>query len=232
MDNKIIYLGHSTFKIITSKNRVILIDPWVMNNPVCPESLKKFEKIDIMLITHGHFDHMGDAIQIAKDYYPTIVCIFEIALYLQSKQVGKIRDMNKGGSLIIDDIKITMVQAQHSSAIVEGNNMIYGGEPVGYVIRLEDGFTIYHTGDTNVFSDMKIFGDVYKPDLCMLPIGDLYTMSAKEAAYAIKLLKCRKVIPMHYGTFPALIGSPDELKRYLSDLKDIEIIDLKPGESY
>jgi L-ascorbate metabolism protein UlaG (beta-lactamase superfamily) len=203
-----------------------------MNNPACPESMKKFDKIDLMLISHGHFDHMGDAVALAKEYYPTIVCIFEISLWLQSKQVGKTRDMNKGGSLLIDDIKITMVQAQHSSGIMDGDKVIYAGEPVGYILKLEDGFTIYHSGDTNVFSDMKIIGEIYKPDIAMLPIGDLYTMSPLEAAYAIRLLGCKKVIPMHFGTFPPLIGTPDELKKHTKDVKGLEIISLKPGESY
>lgn len=232
MNNKIFYLGHSTFKIITHRGKVILIDPWVMNNPACPDSLKKFDKIDIMLITHGHFDHMGDAVELAKEYYPTIVSIFEISLWLQSKKIGKTRDMNKGGSLVIDDIKINMVQAQHSSCIIEGDNIVYGGEPVGYVIKLEDGFTIYHAGDTNIFYDMKIIGEVYKPDLVMIPIGDLYTMSPVEAAYAIRLINCKKVIPMHFGTFPPLIGSPEDLRKLTTDIKDLEIIHLKPGDSY
>ncbi|OGF68204.1 MAG: metal-dependent hydrolase [Candidatus Fischerbacteria bacterium RBG_13_37_8] len=232
MNNKITYLGHSTFKITTSQGKIILIDPWILSNPACPEECKKFDKLDLMLITHAHFDHMADAVSLAKEYYPHVVCIFEIALWLQGKQVGKTHDMNKGGSLVIDGIKITMVHADHSSAIVDGETVLYGGEPVGYVIQLEDGFKFYHSGDTNVFGDMKIIGELYKPELAMIPIGDLYNMSPLEAGYAVKLIGSKKIIPMHYGTFPALSGTPEELKKYTADIVGLEIIALKPGESY
>jgi L-ascorbate metabolism protein UlaG (beta-lactamase superfamily) len=230
MSNQFTYLGHGTFTLKTSKGKIILIDPWVMGNPACPDILKHFEKIDIMLITHAHFDHIADAVELAKKHKPQVVCIFETALWLQSKGVENTRDMNKGGSISIDSIKITMVHADHSCGILDDGKVLYGGEAVGYVVRLEDGFTFYHAGDTNVFGDMKIIGELYKPELALLPIGDLYTMSPLEASYAIRLLGCKKIIPMHYATFPPLIGTPDELKKLTADVKQVEIIAMKPGD--
>ena len=230
MANQFTYLGHGTFKVKTSQGKIILIDPWVMGNPACPNNLKQFDKIDLMLITHAHFDHIADAVELAKKYKPQVVCIFETALWLQSKGTENTRDMNKGGSIIIDGIKITMVHADHSCGILDGEKVIYGGEAVGYVVRLEDGFTFYHAGDTNVFGDMKIIGELYHPELALLPIGDLYTMSPYEAAYAIKLLRCKKIIPMHFGTFPPLVGTPDELKKLTQGIKGVQIIAMKPGD--
>lgn len=231
MPNLITYMGHGTFKIKTSQDKTVLIDPWVMGNPACPENLKKFDKIDLMLITHAHFDHIADAVELAKKHKPQIICIFETALWLQSKGVENITGMNKGGSAVIEGIKITMVHADHSCGILDGDKVLYGGEAVGYVVQLEDGFKFYHAGDTNVFGDMKIIHELYKPELAFLPIGDLYTMLPCEAAYAIKLLRCKKVIPMHFGTFPPLVGTPEELKKLTADIKGLEIIAMKPGDT-
>jgi len=230
------YLGHATFRLTTGSGKVVLLDPWVMGNPACPEALRKFDRIDLMLITHGHFDHIGDAVDLAKKHKPDIAAVFETCLWLQSKGVEKTSPMNKGGTQKLAGVSLTMVSADHSCGILDKDDkgrdvVIYGGEACGYVLTLEDGFRIYHAGDTNVFGDMKIIGDLYKPDLAMLPIGDLFTMSPREAAYAIRLLGVKKVIPMHFATFPPLTGTPEALREQARDVAGLEILALEPGET-
>jgi L-ascorbate metabolism protein UlaG (beta-lactamase superfamily) len=228
--NKLTWLGHATFKITTPSNKVILVDPW-LSNPLCPESEKKPSRVDTLLITHGHFDHIADAVELGKKFKPQIVGIYETCAWLESKGVGNISGMNKGGTQKVGEIEVTMVHAIHSCGIQDGDKIIYGGEACGYVIRLPGGMTIYHAGDTAVFGDMKLIAELYAPELAMLPIGDHYTMSPREAAKAIRLLNVQHVIPMHFGTFPLLTGTPEELKRLTQDIAGLEIHALKPGES-
>jgi len=228
---KITWLGHATFKIVSPGGKTILIDPWVMGNPACPDSLKTFDGLDLMLITHGHFDHMGDAVELATRHRPQVVAAYEICVWLESKGVANTLGMNKGGTQTIDGIKVTMVKADHSSGIVDDGRIIYGGDPCGYVIEFENGLRLYHAGDTDVFQDMKLVGALYKPDLCLLPIGGHYTMGPKEAAYAIKLLGTKWVIPMHYGTFPVLTGTPEELGKLTRGLRGLKLSVLRPGET-
>jgi L-ascorbate metabolism protein UlaG (beta-lactamase superfamily) len=231
-DCSITWYGHSTFKVITAKGLHILIDPWVMGNPACPARLKAVDKIDLMLITHGHFDHMSDAAQLAKSHDSKVVAIFEIASFLDSRGVGNTLPMNMGGTQRVDGVSVTMVQAFHSSGIQdEDGRLVYGGDPAGYVVTLENGFTFYHAGDTQVFGDMRLIAELYKPQLCFLPIGDLFTMSPKEAAYACKLLKPKWVIPMHYGTFPPLTGTPAELRKLTKGIRGLHVFEIKPGDT-
>ena len=177
------YLGHSTVLITTPGRKKLLIDPWVENNPACPEADKKIDSLDTMLITHGHFDHLQDAVELARRHTPQIACIFEIAQWLTSKKVANANGMNKGGSQQVNDVRVTMVNAHHSSGILEENGtMVSGGEAAGLVLEFENGFCLYHAGDTCVFGDMKIIAEIYQPELIFLPIGDLYTMGPKEAA--------------------------------------------------
>ncbi len=230
--NKIMYLGHSTFKITTPAGKVVLIEPWVMGNPKCPEALKKFDRLDVMLITHGHSDHMGDAVELARGHNPQIVGIYELCLWLESKGLGELtRPMSKGGTQKAGEIEVTMVHAVHSSGIEDGGKVIYAGEPCGYVIRLPGGLNVYHAGDTAVFGDMKIIGELYAPEVACLPIGDHYTMSPREAALAVRLLGVRHVVPMHYGTFPVLTGTPEQLRELTQDIAGLEIHALKPGQT-
>ena len=225
---KLTWLGHATFRIQTPKGKTLLIDPWVMGNPACPESEKNVKSLDVMLITHGHGDHIGDAVEIAKKHNPKIVGIPELCGWLKKKGVTETSEMNKGGTQQVGDIKVTMVHADHSCGILDGDTLVYGGEAVGYVIEFENGVKMYHAGDTNVFGDMEIIRDLYAPEIVMLPIGDHYTMSPREAAYACNLLKPKTVIPMHFATFPVLTGRPIELAKLA---KNVEVLEMKPGQT-
>src|SRR6202021_1448690 len=206
-------LGHSTFRIETAAGTTILIDPWIMGNPMCPEAEKKVKKVDVLLCTHGHFDHIGDAIEVVKQHNPVVVGIFELCVWMEKKGAKQTSPMNKGGTQTVGDIKVTMVHADHSCGISDGDQIVYGGEACGYVIEFASGLKIYHAGDTAVFGDMAIIRELYAPEIAMIPIGDHYTMGPREAAYACNLLKPKTVIPMHFGTFPVLTGSPAELKK-------------------
>lgn len=228
---RIKFLGHSTFLLTTESNRKVLIDPWVAHNPACPSEAQAVDSIDFMLITHSHFDHFQDAVALAKAHSPRIACILEIGLYLGAKQVENVVQMNKGGTVDFDGIRATMVDARHSSSVIEEDGRAYsGGEAAGFVVTLESGYRIYHAGDTSAFSDMGIIADLYEPDLCILPIGDLFTMGPREAAYACKLLRAKRVIPMHYGTFPALTGTPDDFRRELEG-QEVRLDVMQPGET-
>jgi L-ascorbate metabolism protein UlaG (beta-lactamase superfamily) len=220
------WLGHATFRVVTPGGQTVIIDPWIMNNPMCPASEKSVKKVDILLCTHGHFDHIGDAVEVIKQHNPQVVGIPELCGWLEKKGAKKIAMMNKGGTQKVGDVKVTMVHADHSCGIQDGDQIVYGGEACGYVVEFENGVKIYHAGDTNVFGDMAIIRELYSPEIVMLPIGDHFTMGPREAAYACNLLKPKTVIPMHFGTFPALTGTPDEFRKLVPG---VEIVAMKPG---
>jgi L-ascorbate metabolism protein UlaG (beta-lactamase superfamily) len=229
--NKITWLGHSTFLLTTASGNTLLIDPWLASNPACPAAFHKLAHVDAIAVTHGHSDHIGDLLATAREHQPDVVSIFEIYLWLESKGIKKLHPMGKGGTQKVGEFEFTLVDARHSNSIVDDGKVIYGGEPAGYVLRLPGGLTIYHAGDTALFGDMKLIGEIYKPDLALLPIGDHFTMGPREAAHAIRLLGVKHVIPMHYNTFPALTGTPQALREHAKDIAGLEIRALKPGES-
>jgi len=231
---KFTYLGHATIRCDLPGGEVVLIDPWVQGNPACPESLKKLDRLDAVLITHAHFDHMGDAVELCKRHKPkTVVASFEICNWLGKKGVKSCSGMNLGGCQEVLGMQVTMVRADHSCGISDGDQILYGGVAAGYIVRLPGGFTFYHAGDTALFSDMQLLGEMYRPELAFLPIGDLFTMDPLQAARACRFLGVRKVIPIHWGTFPALTGTPEKLVKALEDHgAACEVVALKPGETY
>jgi len=228
----ITWLGHSTFEVLLPGGEVLLIDPWMAGNPSCPSG-HELTRVDLLLVTHGHSDHFNDVLGVARRFKPTVVAIFEICQWLGSKGVKNLAPMNKGGSQKVGGVTVTMTQAQHSSHIEDEGRIVYAGEPAGYVVGLPDGRSFYHAGDTCVFSDMQLIRELHHPELVMLPIGDRFTMGPREAAIACRFLEPRKVIPMHYGTFPFLTGTPDKLKDLLREQPNApEVLVLQPGQTY
>ncbi len=227
---KITFYGHATFRIITPEGTRILIDPW-LDNPQSPEE-KDIGPYDLILITHAHGDHLGNVLELARTAATEVIAIHEIQQYLLSRGIPNVTGMNIGGSYRTKGLTITMVQATHSSSIQEDETLIYGGEPAGFVIRLEDGRALYHAGDTGLFYDMKLIGELYQPEVAFLPIGDHYVMGPREAAKACALLRPKVVIPMHFGTFPLLTGTPEAFAEHLKDMApEVKLKVLKPGET-
>jgi L-ascorbate metabolism protein UlaG (beta-lactamase superfamily) len=224
------WLGHATFLFRTPGGKHVLLDPWVTGNPSTPEFARTVGDVDLMLITHGHSDHTGDAVRIGRATGAQVVAPYELSVWLQQKGLKNVIGMNPGGTLPLMGLSITMVQAHHSSSLEEDGRIIYMGVAAGYVITLENGLTVYFAGDTAAFGDMKLIGDMYHPRIGFLPIGDLYTMGPEQAAVACGLLGIRQVVPMHYGTFPALTGTPARLRELLAG-RDVEVLELRPGES-
>jgi len=224
------WLGHATFLFTTPGGKRVLLDPWITGNPVTPDSAKKIGDIDLILLSHGHADHTGDAVSLGRSSGAQVVAPYELSLWLEQKGLKNVTGMNPGGTLRMLGLEITMVHADHSSSIEEDGRLIYLGVASGYVLKLEDGLTVYFAGDTAVFGDMKLIGDLHHPQIGFLPIGDLYTMGPEQAAVACGLLGLKQVVPMHFGTFPALTGTPARLRELLAGTS-VEVLELKPGES-
>ncbi len=225
---QITWLGHGSFQFQLPSGQVILMDPWIEGNPAYPKA-HTIDRVDTICISHGHFDHIHDTPNLAKRFAPQVVAIFETCAWLESKGVKNTRAMNKGGSQKVGDVTFTMTHAVHSCGILDDGKIIYGGEAAGYVLHLPDNRALYFAGDTNVFTDMQLIEQLYHPELAFLPIGDLYTMSPREAAVACRLLKAKKVVPMHFGTFPPLTGRPDQLQKLIADTAT-EVWALEPGK--
>jgi L-ascorbate metabolism protein UlaG (beta-lactamase superfamily) len=226
---RITWLGHATVLIQTAKGTNILIDPFIQNNPKYPKSFELPSKIHYILLTHGHGDHISDAAPVAKKHGSTVVAIYELADYIAKQGVEKTIGMNLGGTVKLDDVSVTMVLAHHSSGAQDQQGTHYVGIAAGYVLETGNGPVLYHAGDTNVFGDMRIIGELYQPEIAMLPIGGFYTMDPKEAAYAARLLGAKAILPIHWGTFPALTGTPQELASLVST--NVKVEHWSPGDS-
>jgi L-ascorbate metabolism protein UlaG (beta-lactamase superfamily) len=209
-DTTLTWLGHSAFRLDTSGGKRIYVDPFLNGNPKCPEDEREPERADIVAVTHGHGDHVGDTVDIAKKHGSTVVAIVELSGWLGKQGVDddKLPGPNKGGTVDVDGVKFTVVNAFHTGSAPDGS---YGGEPSGFVVTTEDGKRVYFAGDTCVFGDMQLIGRIYQPDVAVIPIGDHYTMGPKEASVAIDLLGVKRVVPCHWGTFGLLTGTPDQL---------------------
>jgi L-ascorbate metabolism protein UlaG (beta-lactamase superfamily) len=231
---RITYLGHSTFRFTTAGDEQIIIDPFLTNNPHTPEELKRVGELDTMLITHGHFDHFDDVEPLAGQTGARTVSNFEIMAYLQGQGVENAEPIMKGGSAQVGGIKVTATHAMHGSSIaLDDGSMIYGGEPLGYVVEFESGFKLYHAGDTALFGDMQLIGEIYNPDLALLPIGDRLTMGPLEAAHAARLLGVNHVVPMHYSpdVMPFFTGTPEKLQEHIADIApNVTVHVMEPGD--
>jgi len=233
LQKRLTWLGHATFQIISPQGKVILIDPWLEKNPACPPECKQLEHVDLILVTHGHTDHSGDVLRLAKQHHPTIIAMLELMEWLASKGADHTVELNKGGSLIFEGIKVTMTHAVHSSSVEDEGQIQCVGEAAGYLLELENGLKLYHAGDTDVFGDMALIRDLLAPDIALLPIGGGYTMGPQAAALATRFLGVTSVVPMHYGIFSACKGMPQELRSALDTLglASVEVIEMIPDQT-
>jgi len=227
-DTTLTWLGHAAFRVDTAAGKRIYIDPFLNGNPTCPENEQTPERVDVIALTHGHGDHVGDTVELAKQHDCTVVALVELSGWLGKQGVDgtKLPAPNKGGTVDVDGVKLTLTNAFHSGSAPDGT---YGGEPSGIVLETENGTTFYFAGDTCVFGDMQLIGRIYEPDVAILPIGDHYTMGPREAAVAVELIGAKRCVPCHWGTFPVLTGTPDELEKLAPSGVTIERV--APGES-
>ena len=229
---QITFIGHASFRLTLPDERVILIDPWLVNNPACPAGEKTQPRCDYIALTHGHSDHTEDVPALVQQHSPKVVTNIDFAVVLESAcPGGQYCGMNLGGTQVIDDIKFTMTRAFHSSGYATKDGLAYAGMPGGFVIEAPGLATLYHAGDTDVFSDMSLIDELYAPKIIMLPIGDHYTMGPKGAAMAAKYFDPAVIVPMHYGTFPVLTGTVDAFKHHLGPNLANRVVAMKPGET-
>lgn len=229
----ITWLGHAAFRM-RSAGKVFYFDPFLTQNPKCPEAEKTPSAADVILLSHGHGDHIADAAPLAQRSGAKLVAMVELGMYLGKQGVpsDQIVAMNKGGTIEIAGARVTMVHALHSSSAEQDGLPLYLGEPAGYIVQFQEGLRLYFAGDTAIFGDMRLIAEIYRPQLAILPIGDFYTMGPFEAAHACRLLGVPAVIPMHFGTFPALTGTPAELKRLLGEAgTPCEVVAMTPGQT-
>jgi L-ascorbate metabolism protein UlaG (beta-lactamase superfamily) len=227
-DTTLTWLGHAAFRVDTPGGKRVYVDPFLNGNPKCPDSEREPERVDVIAVTHGHGDHVGDTVALAQKHKAPVVALVELAHWLGANGVdeGSLQAPNKGGTVDVEGVRFTLVNAFHSGSAPDGS---YAGEPSGIVLRAENGTSIYFAGDTCVFGDMQLIGRIYDPDVAVLPIGDHYTMGPTEAAVALELIGTTRCVPCHWGTFPLLTGTPQELASLAPDGVTIEMIE--PGDS-
>jgi L-ascorbate metabolism protein UlaG (beta-lactamase superfamily) len=226
----ITWFGHSTFLITTPGGKRIVTDPWLEGNPKCPPAMKKITAADLILVSHGHSDHTGDVVPVSRATNAPIVAVYELAHWFERKGLGNLQGMNIGGTIAVAGLRVTMVPAIHTSSVVEKDTTVYLGNPAGFVVRMENVQSFYFAGDTALFGDMRLIAEMYAPQIAFLPIGDHFTMGPEAASMAARMLAVRQVVPMHYGTFPILTGTPERLTQLVEPL-GIDVLVLKPGET-
>jgi L-ascorbate metabolism protein UlaG (beta-lactamase superfamily) len=227
---RITWLGHATVLIQTAKGTNILIDPFIVDNPRYPKDFKLPSKIHFVLLTHGHGDHISDVVPVAEKHDSTVVAIYELADYVSKQGVEKTIGMNLGGTVQLEEVAASMVEAKHSSGAQDQHGTHYVGIAAGYVLTIPDSPVVYHAGDTAVFGDMKLIGEFYHPEVALLPIGGHFTMGPKEAALASRFLGAKTILPLHFGTFPPLKGTPGELATLID--AGVRVVQWSPGDTF
>lgn len=226
------WLGHSAFRFVLPDGRVVLIDPWLTENPSCPDAEKKVTRCDMILLTHGHFDHVGDCISLVKQFDPIVVANYDLCAILQKETgTGRFEGMNTGGTLDLGGVRVSLTRAYHSSGVDAPAGPLYGGSANGVVLAVDGVATVYHAGDTDVFTDMTLIAHLFEPKIAILPIGDRFTMGAKGAALAASLLNPAAILPCHYQTFPLLAQSATAFREALTSQLRPRLHTPKPGES-
>lgn len=224
---EVTWLGHSAIRVRLDDGVTVLVDPFLSGNPSCPDIEKTQLDVDSIYVTHGHFDHLGDTVEIARSNEAPVFAIHEVAEFLGAAGVEGVVGSNKGGRVEgPGGIRATLVDAVHSAGISGGEGIVAGGEAAGWVLEIPSGPTLYHAGDTTLFGDLQLIGEIYQPDVALLPIGGHFTMGPELAARAGRLIGAPKVIPIHFGTFPILSGTPDELRKAAGGSFEVVALDI------